>query len=77
MCARTLLDKKLARHGSALTASIKAILKACQDVFADELRCVVLCGSLLKRDFTPNYSDADIHFYVADTGAGGKRMPKT
>ena len=67
MSERNLFEKKLARHGPVLTASISAIVRACQDVFREDLHCVVLCGSLLKEDFVPNYSDADIHVYVADT----------
>ena len=66
MSARTLLEKKLVRDDPVLRASIQAIVKAYQDIFENDLHCIVLCGSVLKEDFIPDYSDADIHVYVAD-----------
>ncbi len=59
-----------------LERSIGEIVGACRAVFREELRCVILKGSLVTGDFIPGYSDADIHAYVDNRVLEDGEAPK-
>jgi len=59
-----------------MNTSVESIVKACKEVFGNELRCIILKGSAFKGDFVPNYSDVDIHVYVEPIALEDDRTPK-
>ncbi|MGH2450778.1 MAG: hypothetical protein ACRDGE_05830 [Candidatus Limnocylindria bacterium] len=53
--------------------ALPRIVQALGEVFADDLRCVLLKGSVLRGDHIPYFSDLDVHALVE--GVGASRAP--
>lgn len=56
--------------------AVTAIRDAALDAFEGNVRSIILKGSALTEDFTPGYSDLDVHVYVPSAYLRGPRTPR-
>ncbi len=59
-----------------LDSAIMEVVDACKNIFGENLRCVLLEGSVNRGDFIKGYSDVDIHVYLTDSALAGERSPR-